>query len=173
MIQADALGHEVLLPGGEAHDVVVREFGLEVLGAAGRIDRKRLAALVFQDPEKLKTLNALVHPAVFARENELLKKIAREDPDAIVILEAAILVETGSYKKCDRVIVVKCDPEQQIQRAMKRDSATRETVLARLSRQAPLADKLRVADYVIDTSRSKEETTEQVWEVYARLRNQH
>jgi dephospho-CoA kinase len=171
LIQADALGHAVLRPDGEAYCDVVREFGGDILDDEGRIDRRRLAGLVFHDPEKLKKLNNIVHPAVFQREERMLEQIARDDPGAIVVVEAAILVETGSYRKFDRIIVVTCSEEQQIERAMKRDSLSREEVVARLSRQGTLEEKLRVADYVIDTSGSKEETLEQVRKVYCSLRS--
>jgi dephospho-CoA kinase len=97
--------------------------------------------------------------------------IAQADPAAIVVVEAAILVETGSYKKFDRLIVVVCTLEQQMERAMKRGAYTKQEVAARLSRQLPLEEKLRVANYVIDTSGTKENTLEQVRAVYGSLRS--
>lgn len=171
LIQADELGHEVLLPGGEAYDAVVNEFGSEVLDDEGMIDRKRLAGLVFDNPDRLGKLNSLVHPPVVRREREMADDIARRDPGAIVVVEAAILVETGSYKRFDRLIVAICTPEQQVERAMRRSSYTRDEVMARLSRQLPLEEKTKVADYVVDTSGSKEQTLEQVRAVYESLRS--
>ena len=162
MIEADELGHQVLLPGGEAYDAVIHEFGDEILDQDRLIDRHRLGELVFGKPELLAKLNSLVHPPVAERQARAIAEIAQSDPAAIVVVEAAILVETGSYKKFDRLIVVVCTPEQQMERAMKRGAYTREEVLARLSRQLPLEEKLRVADYVIDTSGTKENTLEQV-----------
>jgi len=170
VIEADQLGHEVLLPGAEAYAGVVAEFGDGILDSDGRIDRRKLAAIVFANPALLEKLNRLVHPAVFQREQAIMAEIGRADPRAIVVVEAAILVETGSYKKFDRLIVAVCSLEQQIERAMKRDGLTREEVLARLSRQLPLEDKVKVADYVIDTSGTKEKTMEQVRAVYGSLR---
>ena len=93
------------------------------------------------------------------------------DPRGIAVVEAAILVETGSYKRFDRLIVVVCTFEQQMERAMRRDSYTREETLARLKRQLPLEEKVRVADYVIDTSGTKESTLEQTHQVYQSLRS--
>ena len=170
LIQADEIGHQVLLPGAEAYDAVVGEFGDGILDDDGHINRKRLGALVFDKPERLQKLSGFVHPAVFQREERLIAGIASRDPKAIVVVEAAILVETGSYRRYNRLIVAWCSRELQIQRAMKRDSATREEVLARLDRQLPLEEKLRVADYVIDTSGTKEETLKKTREVYESLR---
>ncbi len=171
LIEADELGHAVLLPGGEAYDGVVREFGPGILDQAGLIDRKKLGALVFANPELLEKLNAQVHPPVGQRQARIIAEIAGRDPQAIVVVAAAILVETGSYKRFDRLIVVTCTLEQQIERAMKRGPYSREEVLDRLSRQLPLAEKIRVADYVIDTSGAKANTLEQVRAVYQSLRS--
>lgn len=169
VIRADDLGHKVLLPGGEAYDAVINEFGNAILDDDGMIDRRRLAALVFDHPERLEKLNSLVHPPVIRREKEMEADIARRDPQAIVVVEAAILVETGSYTRFDKLIVAFCSPEQQLQRAMHRSSYTKEEVMARLSRQLPLAEKIKVADYVIDTSGTKEQTVAQVRRVYESL----
>jgi dephospho-CoA kinase len=171
LIYADELGHQVLLPGAEAYDAVVNEFGDDILDDDGYIDRRKLAAMVFNDPERLRKLNSFIHPAVFARQERAIAEIASRAPHAIVVVEAAILVETGSYRRFDRLIVAGCSQELQIERAMKRDSATREQVMARLERQLPLEEKLRLADYVIDTSGSKEETLKQTREVYNSLRS--
>jgi dephospho-CoA kinase len=171
LIEADKLGHEVMQPGAEAYDAIVREFGNGVLDATGGIVRRRLSALVWDHPERLEKLNSFVHPAVRAREERRIAEIAQADPGAIAVVEAAILVETGSYRNFDKLIVVTCTPEQQMERALKRGSYSREEIQARLSRQLPLSEKLRVADYVIDTSGDKESTLEQVRNVYESLRS--
>ena len=170
LIEADQLGHEVLLPGGEAYEDVVSEFGLDILTADGAIDRKRLGAEVFGHPERLAVLNLLVHPHVFERERKLMDHYAKTDPHGIVVVEAAILIETGNHKHFDRLILVECEERQQIERAIKRDHTDREEAMARLRRQMPLAEKRQFAQYVIDTSGSKEETLRRVREVYDALR---
>ena len=170
LIEADQLGHEVLLPDGEAYADVIREFGREILNPDGTIDRKRLAAQVFGEPERLARLNELVHPHVIRREQKLMVQFARLDPNGITVVEAAILIETGSYKRFDRLILVECDEELQIERALKRDHGDRAEVLARLERQMAAGEKRKFADYVIDTSGSKEETLTRVREVYDSLR---
>jgi len=171
LIEADKLGHEVMLPGAEAYDSILREFGPAILDADGRINRRKLSAIVWHDPERLEKLNGLVHPPVRQREESRMAEIAQADPNAIAVVEAAILVETGRYKSFDRLIVVACTPEQQMERALERGSYNREEIVARLSRQLPLEEKLRVADYAIDTSGAKEATLEQVRAVYGKLRS--
>jgi dephospho-CoA kinase len=171
LIEADELGHEVMLPGGEAYEAIVQEFGREILDSEGRIHRRRLGGMVFGDAERLAKLSALVHPPVQKREEAMMAEIARRDERAIVVVEAAILVETGRYKDFDRLIVVTCAAEQQMERALERGSYSKEEVRARLARQLPVEEKLRVADYVIDTSGEKEATLDQVRNVYRSLRS--
>ena len=171
LIKADDLGREVQNPGGAAYDGIVKEFGSAILSPDGSIDRRRLAAQVFQDPERLKRLNALVHPPVKARERRLQQDFALASPDGIAVTEAAILIETGSYRDYDKLIVATCRPEQQIERSMARDHLTREEVLDRMRQQIPLAEKLKYADYAIDTSGTKEDTLAQTKAVYDSLRS--
>ena len=170
LLQADDLGHSVLARGGEAYASVVLEFGDGILDGNGEIDRRALAARVFGNQERLAVLNGLVHPPVMRREEEWLAQVASTDPHGIAVVEAAILIETGSYKRFDRIILVACDEEQQVQRAIKRDGAARDDALARIRRQMPLEEKRRYADFVIDTSGSKEETVRQTRAVYESLR---
>ena len=171
LIEADKLGHQVMLPGAQAYDAIVREFGHAILDAEGRISRRKLSGIVWGNPERLEKLNSLVHPPVRELEESRMAEIARADPGAIVVVEAAILVETGRYKDFDRLIVVTCSSGQQMERALERGSYNKEEILARMSRQLPLEQKLRVADYVIDTSGPKEATLEQVRKVYGSLRS--
>jgi len=171
VISADALGHEVLLRGEDAYAPVLDEFGPGILDQDGQINRAKLAALVFQDPARLEKLNQIVHPAVNRRQQARIAEIAAREPDAIVVIEAAILVETGSFRNFDKLIVVVCRREQQIERACERENSTRQDVMARLDRQLPLEEKQKVADYVIDTSGTKEETLAQTRQVYESLRS--
>lgn len=169
-IQADALGHKVLEPDGAAYAAVLAEFGRAILNKDGTINRTRLADEVFSRPARLEALNSLVHPHVLRMEEELIARFAAGDPEGIVVVEAAILVETRSYKRFDRLIVAVCSEEQQIERALRREGATREQVEARLRRQLPLEDKVKLADYVVDTSGTKEKTVGQVKKIYESLR---
>ncbi len=170
LIQADELGHAVLARGGEAYDGVLREFGNGILDEAGQIDRRALAAQVFGAPARLAALNQLVHPAVFHREDELMAEFAAREPHGIAVVEAAILIETGSYRRYHRIVLVTCPEEQQIERALRRDGASEGDIRARLERQMPLEEKRKFADYVIDTSGEKADTVRQARAVYAELR---
>ena len=171
VIHADALGHEVLARNGEAYQPVIDLFGPAILDANSGISRPKLAELVFNDAEKLSALNAVVHPAVRRREDRIISDIEAYEPDAIAIVEAAILIEAGAYQRFDRMIVAICDEASQFERALARDPlATPAAVRARLQRQMPMSEKRKFADFVIDTSGSKPDTLRQTQEVYSALR---
>lgn len=170
LIHADELGHAVLARGGEAYSAVVQEFGKSVVTTEGAIDRRALAACVFGDPERLAKLNAIVHPPVLAREESLIADFAAVNPKGIAVVEAAILIETGSYKRFDKLILVTCTGDQQLERALRRDGALESDIRARISRQMPLDEKRKYADFVIDTSGDKEDTLRQTRAVYDALR---
>ena len=170
LLKADELGHKLLLPGTDVHARVIAAFGPSILDSQGRIVRRTLASLVFDNPERLALLNSIVHPAVIAEEESWMEEVQASDPHGIAIVEAAILIETGSYRRFDRIVLAVCSDEQQIERAMKRDGLTREEALARLRRQMPLEEKRKFAHYVIDTSGKKESTLVQVRRLYEELR---
>ena len=170
VIEADALGHLALAPNGEAFAPVLAEFGPAILKGNGSIDRKALAAIVFYNPERLQVLNAIVHPAVGRLQQTQVDAIVARDPLAIVVVEAAIHIETGGYKRYQKLILVVCSEQEQVKRAMARDNANREEVLARIAQQMPLSEKRKYADYVIDTGGTPEETRRQTTEVYNSLR---
>ncbi len=171
VIRADDLGHAVMAPGGEAWGAVVAAFGNSILKDNGEIDRRRLGELVFERPERLAALNAIMHPPIFRRQERMVAEAEASDPHGIVVVEAAIMFETGSNVRYQKIIVASCGPEQQIERAMHRDQMSREQAEARLARQMPLAEKVKRADYVIDTSGTKEETVRQTVHVYQSLRS--
>ena len=173
VLKADELGHAVLEPDGEAYAPVVESFGREILDDAGRIERKRLAAIVFNDTGKLQLLNSFVHPAVVEREEAWMQQVEDADPSAIVVVEAAILIETGSYRRFHKLVLALCSEAQQIERAMARDGTPRELVIERLRRQMPLEEKRKFADYVIDTSGTTDDTIEQVRRLHENLRSEN
>lgn len=172
LVQADELGHQVLAPGAEAYDPVVREFGEGILNPDRTINRTQLAEIVFRDPDRLAVLNSLVHPPVRARRRRMEEEFFARNPHGIAVMEAAILVETGSFREFDRLIVAACRPEQQAERALERTpNLSRRDILERISRQIPLEQKMKFADYIIDTSGTKQETLEQTRRVYEQLRS--
>jgi dephospho-CoA kinase len=141
-----------------------------VLQAFGTADRTELAALVFGKPEELGRLNAIVHPAVRERAAKQVNEILAADARAVIVYVAAILFESGGMAGMTKSIVVTCREDQQLERALERPGATRENVLARLAHQMPLAEKVAKADYVIDTSGTKEHTQRQTKLVFDELR---
>ncbi len=171
LIYADRLGHEVMAPGGPAYAPIVEKFGAGILGKDGAIDRKQLADVVFGNEELLEQLNSIVHPAVFDREEALLAEYSAQDGHAIVVMESAILIETGRYKTFDRLILTTCAESLQVSRGMKRDRLTRSEVLKRIRHQMPLEEKKKFANFVIDTSGSKAETAAQLAVIYQSLKS--
>jgi dephospho-CoA kinase len=141
-----------------------------VVAADGSIDRKILGEIVFSDPPARQKLNSLVHPAIKQRQSEFLETAAAIDPHAIGIIEAALMVEAGTYAEYDKLIVVTCSPATQRQRLRERSGLTMEQVEARIAAQMPMEEKVKVADFVIDNSADLEATERQVQAVYAKLR---
>ena len=167
LLQADQVGHAVLAPDGEAYAAVITEFGRGIVDADGTIARKRLGEIVFAHPEKLARLNALVHPAVFDRQEAWFAQLPA---NSIAVVEAAIMIETGSYRRYDRIILTVCRPDLQIARAMERDHLAEAQVRERLARQMPASEKRKYAHFVIDTSGTPEETLDQTARVCAQLK---
>ena len=169
VVDADLLAREVVMPGQAAHAQIVKEFGPAVLQADGQIDRKRLGAIVFADASKRKRLEQITHPAIRVRQQRILSVYEEEAFDGIVIWDAAVLIESGGAKAMDRLVVVTADAETELARLMARDGFSEEDARRRIASQMPLAEKVKVADYVIDNSGSRAETERRVREVYRAL----
>jgi dephospho-CoA kinase len=161
VVDADALAREVVEPGRVAYREIVRSFGREVLQADGRIDRQELGCRVFADPARRERLNAITHPRIRRAAGRAIDAHLRQGA-AVVLYEAALLVETGYYRELDALIVVSLPLETQILRVMERDRVGRETAAQRVGSQLPLEAKLAVADFVIDSSGSLASTRQQV-----------
>jgi dephospho-CoA kinase len=131
-----------------------------------------LGALVFANPACRQRLNAIVHPRVIATQERWLAEVAARNPSGIAVVDAALLIEAGAHQRCDKVVVVFCKPELQIERLMARNQLSREDALARIAAQMPTVEKLKYADYTIDTSGDYEDTNRQVRELYIELRKQ-
>lgn len=169
IVDADLLAREVVMPGQPAHAEIVREFGPDVLQEDGSLDRKRLGAIVFADSTKRKRLEEITHPAIYRRQQRILSVYDEEGFQGIVIWDAALLIESGSARGMDRVVVVVADPATEFERLMKRDGFAQEEARRRIASQMPLAEKVKVADYVIDNSGTRAETERRVREVYRAL----
>jgi dephospho-CoA kinase len=148
---------------------VAAAFGESVVAQDGSINRAVLGEMVFKDPSLRLKLNSIVHPAIIERQSEFMEAVASRDPDAIAIVEAALMVEVGTYKNYDKLIVVTCSPETQRRRIKERSALTDEQIESRIASQMPLDEKAKYADFVIDNSGDLENTRRQVEGVYQRL----
>jgi len=176
-IDADVIAHDLMRPGEKVYDEVVKRFGAAILNPDKTVNRALLAETAFdQRRPRIYELNAIVHPGVIEKYELWMGEIGRREPDAIAILEAALLLEAGLRRRFDRIIVVSCHTQQRIERWEKRLNVDAETarleVTRRMKAQAPDEAKIQVADYVIDNSGAIEETRKQVAKVYDALLSQ-
>jgi dephospho-CoA kinase len=169
IIDADRIGREIMVPGTDAYERVVDAFGREILKGDRSIDRKKLGDMIFGNPEKIALLNECTHPEIFREIDRRVKEIRQKTPDALIIVDAALLVETGAYKTFDKLVVVYVDEETQLKRLKERDGFTDEEVTKRISSQMPLKEQVKYADFVIYNDKGLEETRRQVEEVYKTL----
>ena len=170
IIDADKIGHEMLLSTSPAFPELVAAFGRGILDSAGRIDRKKLGPLVFSDPAKLQQLNRIVHPRIIERISQLAAQHCSQNPGAAVVVDAALIYETGIPGRFAKAIVAWCRPEQQIERLLAKTGLSREEAEQRISSQMPAEEKRRRADFVVDCSGSLEETRRQVEDLYPVLK---
>ncbi|HEY5402952.1 MAG TPA: dephospho-CoA kinase [Pyrinomonadaceae bacterium] len=169
LLDADATAREVVLPGTAGLAAVVKEFGPEVLQTDGTLDRKQLGALVFGDEQKRRRLNAILHPRIIEKQDQILQHWESEEPNGIGIVDAALMIESGGYKRFDKLIVVHCRPEVQLERLMLRDGLSCDEAQKRIDSQMPQEEKQRYADYLIDTSDGFELTRQRTKAVYDQL----
>lgn len=169
-MDADEIARDLMRPCRPAYHEIVREFGTEIVAGDGTLDRARLGSLVFADREKRERLNRIVHPRVRDEIRRRVGEIAARDPRAIIVIATALVIEAGARGDFDALVVVHCDRETQIARLMLRDGLSREQALARIAAQLSSEEKLRYADYAVDTSGSLDETRAQVEALYHWLR---
>jgi dephospho-CoA kinase len=195
LVQADRIAHSLMQPGEAVYNEVVRHFGRDILNPDGSINRSKLAELAFganpvrsspassnpgnpspdnSQPARVEELNRIVHPAVLRSQKEWMDAIGGHNPQAVAIVEAALILEAGAAKQFDRLIVVKCSEEQRIARFGARQklnlAAARKEVTRRMAAQLPEAEKIKAADHVIDNSATLDQTRAQVREVWEALR---
>jgi len=169
IIDADLLAREVVEPGQPALAQIATEFGPDVLTAAGALDRKKLGAIIFADPERRRRLEGITHPAIRDRFLARLDELADRGFTGIVVYDAAVLIESRNHKNLDRLIVVVTDDSTQMARLHGRDGTGEAESRRKISSQMLLAEKAELADYVIDNSGTRDATAEQVRRVYAAL----
>jgi len=170
LIDADQLARQVVEPGKPAWRELARTFGKGVLRPDRSIDRQALGRLVFRDRTGLRKLNAIVHPRVARARARLTREILRKDAAAVIIYDAPLLIEAGAHKQMDRTIVVTADRPTQIHRLQARNHLSRTEALRRIRSQLPLAQKLKLADYVIDGTLPLTRLTRHVKRIYRELK---
>ena len=170
LIDADQIARELVQPQTPAWQEVVRSFGNEILNRDGSIDRQKLASLIFSNSRQRNRLNRILHPRIKEEIGRRLKDIQQKDPDAIVVIDIPLLIETGGHRETDKVIVVVCTEAQQIERLRKRNQLSKEQAQAMLSSQMPLEEKTTLADYVICSEGSLEETRQKARNVFQELK---
>ena len=166
---ADKAAHDLMSPGRPAWKKIVARFGRDILREDRTIDRSRLGPAVFSDPSARRFLDRLIHPLVLTEQEQILRRLEREGRVLIFVSEAALTVEAGYARHFDRVIVVHCSKSEQVRRLRERDGIGRAAALRKIGAQMPRKEKLRHADYAIDTTGSLAETVEQTERVCACL----
>jgi len=194
LVQADRIAHELMRPGQPIYNEVVRHFGGGILNPDLSVNRAKLAEAAFGSgtsrapanpavapssasariPSRVEELNRIVHPAVIRSQEEWMEQMGSQDPNAVAMVEAALILEAGAAKRFDRLIVVTCSDEQRVARFATRQKlqpeSARKEVERRMAAQLPEAEKIKAADYVIDNSGSLDETRTQVRQIWEKLR---
>jgi dephospho-CoA kinase len=186
LVQADRIAHSLMQPGEAVYNEVVRHFGREILNRDGSVNRAKLAEAAFgpatlakgkRESRALQTrieeLNRIVHPVVICSQDAWMQEMGRQDPHAVAIVEAALILEAGAGDHFDRLVVVTCNEEQRAVRFAARQKidleSARKEVMRRMAAQLPDEEKIKAASYVIDNSGTLERTSEQVRVVWKEL----
>ena len=172
LIDADVLAREAVAPGQPALRKIAETFGREMLRPDGTLDRDRLGKVVFADPKQLEKLNAIVHPYVAVAQEQRSREIAGKDPHAVIVYDAALLIEAGAHTRMDKIIVVTADAQTQLTRLMARNHLSADEGKRRIAAQMPLAEKVKIADYVIDGTLPLEQLRKEVRRLYDELKRQ-
>ncbi len=169
VLDADQTSRQVVAPQTKGWNQIIDNFGREILQSDGQIDRAKLGAIVFADEAKRQLLNSIVHPLVYEAQNSWLAERELENPQNIAVVDAALMIESGGYKRFDKLIVVWCQPEIQLERLKIRNNMSDSEALKRINSQMPQEEKKGYADYLIDTSKGFEATKERTIEIYRQL----
>ena len=169
VIDADAVAREVTVKGSPVLAGIVRVFGPEVLNPDGTLDRRALGKVVFADREKLRLLNAVTHPEILRRIRERVEGLKKKAKGPIIVINAALLIETGLHEEVDRVVVVHAERQRQVERAVRRDSISAKEAEERISSQMPMEGKMALADHLVDNNGTIEETLKAASRLYESL----
>lgn len=175
-LDADQLAREVVEPGRPAYNEIVKRFGHEVVLPDQRIDRPALGKLIFSDAASREDLNQIIHPYIIAEEERRIESYESQGPEVkspMIVVDAALMIETGTYKNYQLLVVVYCPPDTQLRRLMKRNELSEQAALERIKSQMPLLEKVKRADYVVDTTGAYEETFDQVAYIFREMIRRH
>jgi dephospho-CoA kinase len=172
LIDADRIVHALLEPGQPAWHAIHARFGESILLPDTCINKRTLGDIAFSDERDREWLNQELHPRVFDAYQSLVRGMHNRPADTIIVFDAALLIETGYHRNMEKLVVVYADPDQQLERLMTRDCMTKEQALARIRAQLPIQEKRKFADYVIDNTRTREETEKQAHKLYAILKKE-
>lgn len=170
VLDADQTAREVAARGTKGLALIAEKFGREVLTESGELDRAKMGAIVFSDEGKRQLLNSIVHPLVIEAQDSWLAEKERENPRGMAVIDAALMIESGGYKRFTKLIVVWCEPQIQLERLMARNNLSEAEAQKRIRAQMPQEEKKRYADFLIDTSGGFEETRQRTIEVFGQLK---
>jgi dephospho-CoA kinase len=170
VLDADETAREVVAPGSAGLQLVVDTFGNQVLREDGTLDRTTLAEIVFSNHEKRQLLNSILHPLIIAAQDDQIRKWQCEDPHGIAVIDAALMIESGGYHRFDKLIVVHCRPDVQLDRLVARDGLSPDAAVKRIAAQMSQPEKMKYADFLIDTSEGFDRAREQTEAVFQELK---
>ena len=170
VLDADLTAREVVAKGSDGLKSVVRVFGDDVLTESGDLDRKKMGSIVFADETKRRSLNSIIHPLVLESQDRWIKAVESNDPDGIAIIDAALMIESGGYKRFNKIIVVWCEPAIQLKRLMLRDGLSETDAKIRIGAQMPQEEKKLLASFLINTTDGFDAARTQTAEIINRLR---
>jgi dephospho-CoA kinase len=170
LIDADRIARELVQPRAPAWKALVKAFGKEILQEDGSIHRKKLATRVFSDPVEKDLLNRILHPRIKREINRRIKGIGQKGPKVIIVIDAALLVETGYYRNVDKVVVVTSTKKQQIERLRRRDQMDQEKARGIIDSQISGEERIKVADIIIRNEGSRRKTERKAKEVFRELK---
>jgi dephospho-CoA kinase len=170
VLDADQTAREVVAPGTLGWQLIIERFGSNILLPNNEVDRAKLGAIVFADETKRQLLNSIVHPLVIETQDDWLRRRAAESADGIAVIDAALMIESGGYRRFDKIIVVWCKSEIQLRRLMTRNNLSETEALKRINAQMPQEEKKRYADYTIDTSDGFDAARRQTIVVFEQLK---
>ena len=168
-IDADKIGHNILLKNGPAYKPVIDHFGKEILDEQGAIDRRHLGRIVFSDVKKLQALNEITHPIIFKCIQDKINFYKKESPNELIILEAALLLESGLVDLTDHVVAIYADDQTRLLRVKERNGWDDQHILERFEKQKAWHEMEAAADFVIDNSISLENTKAQIEALLSKL----